>query len=172
MKPLSLKKGFSLVEMLIYLAILVTVLGAVMYSLAGMTKWHRDIQASRNLDLSATAILDRMVLEIRNANAVDSVNSTFNTHPGRLTISGVDSGGSARIIEFFIQGTSLHVKENGTDQGPLSLSTVVVENFVVRSLTGGATSAVRIELRLSSSAQGFTKTANFYTTVILRGTYN
>lgn len=168
----SSQKGFSLIETIIYVTLFALILGAVLYSLANTFTWYRSMKASRNLELSATAILDRVMIDIRNAKTVNDGESSFNTSPGILSLVGTDDFGATRTIKFFLVNNTFHVSENGVDLGPLSLSTVRVTNLVFRSFSGGAARGIRVELTLRSSTNNYTKTANFYTSAILRGSYN
>ncbi len=87
------KTGVSLVEMLVYIALLTSVTTLVVNGLVTMSKSYTDLRLSKNITTSATTALSRMVYEIRQAQSVDATQSTFVTNPGQLTLNTTPASG-------------------------------------------------------------------------------
>lgn len=157
------KLGFSLIESLIYTAILSVMAAVVVNVLLITTKSYNNLRTSRNINNSIITSFERMTRDIKSANNIVIAESTFDTHPGRLTIES-----SATTTEFYLSGGTLRVKENTIDAGPLIQQESSIDNLVFRLLDNGTSKAVRIEITMSIVYKGKTKIKKFYTTAVLR----
>ncbi len=167
----SSKKGFSLVETIIYIGLLVLVLVAIMNMTLSMARAYGYFKLSRHVQTSAINALDRMVRDIRNAQSVNVGQSTLGTSPGVLTLITTSATGTAQTLQFYVATSTLRVKQDGGDVGPLTLSDVSVSSLIFRQISTGISQAVKIELTLSTGSGSTTRTANFYDTAILRDSY-
>ncbi|MCK5590731.1 MAG: hypothetical protein KAI72_02125, partial [Candidatus Pacebacteria bacterium] len=77
------KKGFSLVEILIYIFFVSTFSILALNGVFMATKVFSDFRITRDLNSTAEVVLDRLTRELRQAHDVDQVESSFSTHPGR-----------------------------------------------------------------------------------------
>lgn len=160
-------RGFSFIELVVYLGLLLLVMVSVFNMLSGMNRAYRYLKSSRQMQTSAVEGLDRMVREIRNAISVDVAQSTLDSSPGVLTLNTTTATSSAQVIKFFLTNGVLHVSQDSGDLGPLTLSDVTVSNLVFRHMNTGISEAVTIEMTLLSGG----KSANFYATAVLRDSY-
>lgn len=164
-------RGFTLVEMIVYAAVLGIIAVLSINSMLAMTRAFTDLRVSRDLNSSATALFERLTRDIRGAYDIDAAQSTFGAHPGRLMLDTKDSGGANTTIEYYVTGNRVNIREGGVDQGSIMTTGTSVTSFVVRQLTNTNTKAVKVEATISATRANITKTRNFYTTVVLRGTY-
>jgi Tfp pilus assembly protein PilE len=166
-KKNSTAKGFSLVEVLIYLAV------TVLISLAAVqTYLSLDIVLVRNateraVNHSAMVALERLGHEIRSAVSVNTTQSTFGTSPGELTLLY-----GTTTANFAVVGTALVLTVNGTEVGPLTSDSVIVENFTVNRYVGTTTDLIRVGLTLSGNSKAASTTRTYYTSAVMRGTYD
>jgi Tfp pilus assembly protein PilE len=166
MKKNSRVNGFSLVEVLIYLAV------TVLISLAAVqTYLSLDVVLVRNateraVNHSAMVALERLGHEIRSAVSVNTVQSTFGTSPGEVTLVY-----GTTTANFAVVGSALVLTMNGTEVGPLTSDGVVVENFMVNRYVGTTTELIRVELTLSGNSKAASTTRTYYTSAVLRGSY-
>lgn len=168
------KKAFTLVETIFYLAFLVVLLGIVISLVVSLAKTYQLIQATQNLESSAVFSLERMTREIRNAKSVNVSNSALATSTaGVLSLDTVDASGNAQTIKFYISSStgSVNVDANGSYVGPLTLSGVRVNQLDFRLLASDNSQAVKIILGLDSVVGGASVSKNFYSTIVLRGSY-
>ncbi len=164
-------RGFTLVEMVVYAAILGIIAVLSINSMLAMTRAFTDLRVSRDLNSSATALFERLTRDIRGAYDIDAAQSTFGVHPGRLMLNTRDSGGANTTIEYYVTGNRVNIREGGVDQGSIMTTDTTVSSFIVRQLTSTNTKAVKVEATISATRANITKTRNFNTTVVLRGTY-
>jgi len=159
-------KGFSLIELLIYIALLSVIVVVVVSVLLSLTRAYGAFKVSQRINNSAITALERITRDSRNAESIDLANSTFDVHPGRLTLNT-----GTMTIEIYLDGDVLKVREDGVDIGSLTTQRVSVSSFVLRHLFSGSIEAIKIELTLTSSQGEFTKTERFYSAAVLRDTY-
>lgn len=165
------RRGFSIVEMLIYVFILSLMLVVIINTIGGLTASQRKIKATRAVELSSITTLERIVREIRNAVSVDVLNTSFGTNPGSLSLNSTDSDGNARTVKFVVDSGKLRVIENGVDQGPLVQSGVTINNLVFTSSSTPNSTAIKINMTISSGTSTAFRSEQFYGTAVLRGTY-
>ena len=142
-KSYKLKAGFSLVEMLFYIAILALSLVAVMQTLLVVTRSYGVLRNAQHIEEETALSLERMLREIRDANDIADAGSTFGTHPGVLALKTTDAIGTARTVEFSLAAGKLSLKENGVVTGFLTSMSTTISNLVFRKITRHAEKALR-----------------------------
>lgn len=170
------KNGFTLVEMVIYLAIMIVITIALVRSLVIVFNSNRTSFADSNLRNSAYSAMENMVREIRGSQSIDTVNSVlYPSQTGALQLNQVDASGNPYIVRFFTSSSlALNMSEGSTTAslvGPITLNGTKVMNLIFTPINTGNSQAVRIQMNLSATANGITKTDWFYDTVILRDSY-
>lgn len=172
--PTFVKKvrGFTLVEMVIYIFFVGVFSVLALNGVFQATKVFSDFRITRNLNSTAEVILDRVTREVRQAYDVDQVESSFDTHPGRLTLKTINILDVDTTIEFYIDGENVKIKEGGVEQGLLGASNVTVDLLVFNLITNANTEAIKTRLQLTTQKGSLQKTKTFYATTILRGSYS
>jgi Tfp pilus assembly protein PilW len=165
------QKGFTLVELLVYMTVLVLMLVAVVGAVTGFARFYKRIAAGQSIARSGSYAMERMTREIRNAQTIDQTGSALGAHPGRLTVVTPVSTGVTRSSEFSIVGNELRLSQDGVVTGTLTTPGTVVENLVFYRIATTTSEAVRIILTLSKTTGTTTVSASFYDTAVLRGSY-
>ncbi len=160
--------GVSIIETLIYIAILVFILVVVVTLLFNLLSSQKNIKAAKSIENSASLSLERIIRETRLADSVDTSTSVFGSSNGKLVLNTTDTSGNARTVEFYLSGTSIHLKDNGADQGALTQNDVRVTSLKFTQINGDNSTAVRTEMTLQSGTTTSFRSDNFYTTDILR----
>jgi len=168
MNLFSNKKGFSLVEMLIYIAILVLMLFVIVNILQTMVSSQRTLKTSKALENSGIFSLERMVREIRNAENVNTLQSALGNNPGVLVLSGTDEDGNPRTVKFLISGGLLTVEENGVSEGALTQVGTNITSLIFNHIITDNSEAVRIQMTVESGTGSNYRSENFYSTAVLR----
>lgn len=165
------KRGFTLIEMIVYAVILGVIAVLAVSSMIQMTKAYVNLRVSRDMNASATAVLERMTREIRGAQSIDVAQSTFGANPGRLMLNTKDAGGADTTVEFYVENGLIKVKEGGIAKGPLMTSSTQANSFIVRQLSSANSQAIKVELVVAATRGDVSKTRNFYNTIVSRGSY-
>ncbi len=161
--------GFSLIEMLVYVAILASIAVVVVNVAVVLAESYGTLQATRNINISAVTALERVVHDVRVSKNVDVGNSTLGSHPGRLTLTRATT--TPTTSEFYLDNGILKVREDGVVAGSLTNDNTSVTNLVFRHVVSGSIELVKIEATLESTVGTTTKTENFFDSIILRGSY-
>ena len=161
--------GFSLVEIIIYVALLAVLIGAITWSIGSILHTYNRMKDERDIESSAIVSMDRMIKEIRNAKSVDLANSATSMPNGYLTLNGFDSVGSSTSIKFYLLNNRVYVDQAGVQLGPLTLENISVSSLVFRYFANASSTGVKIELGLQSSSS--TPVNYFYDSAVLRNSY-
>lgn len=167
----SIQKGFTILELVVYIALLSMVLIALLQSMSMTMRAFSNLRISRDINDSAIKAMERMTRDIKNASSVNMTESTFGAEPSRLTINTYDTSGNPLLVEYFATSSSLHVREDGVDMGALLSAKTELEALVFYYVSTGTSEGVKIELHLRSTRGGTTDNDHFYNTVMLRGAY-
>lgn len=155
--------GFSLIELVVYIAIAAGVLTASVNSISTLMKSFNNARITSKINNSAEAAMERMTREIRNAYSINA-SSVLGSSPGRLKLNTYNAVGATTTIEFYLDNEVLNVAEGVGAGNPLSLNGVAVSNLVFRQIENSTSSkAIKVEVTINSK--------NFYDTAILRNSY-
>jgi Tfp pilus assembly protein PilW len=163
--------GTTLVEMVIYLGLLVLVVGIIIEMLIASSGVYRNLKLSRDLESSGTIAMESVLREIRNASGVRTGDSILGSSPGALYLSGTDEDSNPYDIAFTVDSGALKISKNGETPVSLTSFPVSVNYLLFTRLTSVNSEAVRVELELSGSAGGISKSEHFYGFAVLRGSY-
>lgn len=162
------KKGFSIVEMLVYISILVLMLGVIFNIVLSVIHSGKVIRSLKNVENSAITSLERLVRETRQAENIDIDSSTLGAHPGVLVLEGEDEIGNPRVVEFYLSTSTLMFKENGVDIGALTQEDTRVTNLVFRRFSSISAEGIRVEMSLESGTSTYLRSNNFYFSATIR----
>lgn len=163
-------KGFTLVEMVIYIAFFALLSTLAVEATIVVMKSFYTLKLTQSVNQSATVALERLSREVRNAYDFDVAQSAFGTSPGRLTLKTKDAAGANTTIEFYVDAANqLRLNEGGVDKGALVTKSVTITNLVFRSIATTNSKAVKIEATLRDSRAATVQTVKFYDTIVLRG---
>jgi type II secretory pathway pseudopilin PulG len=148
-------KGFTLVETLVYAALFVILLGAIINSTFLLSTSYRHVKDVKNAQMSALVAMDRISREIRQASTINGAGTSYNIPSGSLLL---DTG-----AEFFLTDGKIMMEQNNVSQGALTTNNVQVGTLMFRRIDTGNSQGVKIEMTIENK--------NFYNTVMLRGSY-
>ncbi len=165
------QKGYSLVEMLIYLAIFTIMSIAVINSFIVIMSSFTTTRTNRDLLESGSTAMERMSREIRQAISVDVANSTLGTNSGLLQLNSTNNSGNVTVVKFNVLNGNLNLSQDGVLFDNLLGQNISTTNLIFRRIATTKGEAIKIELTLQDTKSKNLKTANFYNTIILRGGY-
>lgn len=158
-------KGFTLIEILVYMALLVLICAATITLLVSMSDSLKHQKARQLVTRNATPVLERFLSDIRSAGDVDQLASTLETSPGAITLVH----GATRTTYSVVDGIA-EIAVNGTTAS-ITDATVTVGQLRFYVYENANTEFVRILLTLSATAGDVTYTETFITGAVLRGSY-
>ena len=159
-------KGFSLVEILIYLAIFTAVSILVINSFIIVVSTFTKIRSNHDLVNSGSNSLERISREIRQAKSIDST-SIFDSDSSSLKL--VDPDGN--IIVFDKNLDDLRISKNGEVIGNLLVNNVSLDKLIFKHIVTANSEAIKIEIEIEDTNSKISKVEKFYDTVVLRGSY-
>ena len=165
---LNIQKAFSLVEILIYLALFTVISIVVINSFIISMNSFSLINSNHDVLNSANNAMERMSREIRQAKSIDLTVSL----PGQA-LQLKNSTGSVFVKFAKVDGlntNALNVYKDGsaTPEGNLLVSGVSVTNLLFKRISTVNSEAVKIEMTLVYNHGKIHKTEKFYDTIVLR----
>lgn len=161
---LKISEGFSLTEMIIYIAIMTLILIVVVNTLTIIIISQQKIGSLRVIEHSAAVFLDRLIREVRDASSIDTVQS----QSGRLILNSTDDDGDPQKVGFEFSNNTLNLTIDGNLIGPIVDPEVKVNDFVFTELNASSTKGVRVVITLEAGSNQSQKAETFYTTAIFR----
>lgn len=164
-KKQTLVKGFSIIEMMIYMALLIVISVSAVYSLISFSDTVQAYRANQLVARSAMPLLERFEVDVRSATMVNQLSSSFGVSPGNLTVvSGPTS------TAYALTGEAVTVTEDGETQ-VLTDAAVTVDDLTFHFYDNVSTELVRMEVTLTATVGATTRTQTFNTATVLRGSY-
>jgi len=171
MKYMYAQRGYTLFETVTYVALFSILSVVAINAIVVVVSTFADVRADRAINHTAISALDRMVREIRLAEQVDTEDSVFDTSPGSLSLSSVDSNGYAITRSFYIEDGRIHTAVDDVSQGAITSDSIVIDTLTFRLTKQDDRQAVRMEVVIYDNRSSEPKKREFYNTATLRGTY-
>lgn len=157
--------GYTLLEIIFYIALLAMLSLVIVNSLIAMTKSFRETNILADLQESSN-IIERISREIRKANDINSI-STSN-----LELDTTDEDGNATTVEFLLAGTDIQLLEGGVLTGNINSPKISVTALTFTQIDTARGKAVKITLTTRSNNDVLNRTVEYNDTVVLRGDYS
>jgi len=136
-KSASRNQGFTLLEMLLYLAMMSLVLVAATLFLAEFTISARVKTAAwQEVERNAHFAMNRVAVEIREAAGINVGDSVLGSDPGRLSLAV--AVGARNPTVFSVTSGTLYVQQGSGPALALTSSKVNVKEFIVEDVSSSA----------------------------------
>lgn len=156
---LSFRSGASLLEAVLYIGIFTVITLLTVNTILALTRAVGEIRTIRHTIRDADIAMERIIREIRAAQAVDTATSILGSHPGKLVLAGTSSA----ITFSLLGGEQLFLKKDAGSPVSLTSSSTTITNLVFTRLVASSSEAMRIRMTIDNK--------NFYGTAVLRGSY-
>lgn len=167
MRRFNQSRGFTLIEALVYIAILSVLSAGSVTLLFSLEEFYYQYQLKQALLESGTLTMERVLTELRQADSIDLTTSELATSTaGVLALVR-----GATTTTFSIENGSLSLTQNGRSHGDLTSDAVAATGFTVFRYPMGTGELVRVRLTLAGAVGEYQEHATFYTAAIIRGTY-
>ncbi len=171
----QLKRGISLIEAIVYVALLGVVAVFVANSLIQIVHTYARARAEREVLSNARTILERVAKQAAQAQEIYGPTSKFDTDLGQLSLvtSAISTPGhTTAYADFWSDAGAVYVRQEGAGTTMLSAASVRVSVLrFERIIQALGREAVRITIRVDSAAARFPASATLTTTTALRGNY-
>ena len=165
----------SLLETLVYVAIMGMVSVFIVNSLINIISVYRRVQAEREVLSNARLMMETVTKNIAYSQEVYAPTSRFNTVNGQISlITPLDTlpEHTTKYIDFWSDGNRLLIHEEGKTDTTLSSATVQVTQFrVERIVQGLGREAIKITLNVVSRTLPQVASTTLNATTALRGNY-
>ncbi|MEK7642331.1 MAG: hypothetical protein AAB392_00845 [Patescibacteria group bacterium] len=162
--------GITLIETIIYSVILLLVLFAITTTLGSLTSSHREALVNRLVQSSGSVAMEKMMREIRSAEAVNLGSSSLGVSPGALSLTGINEQ-TPYSVSFNLGGGILQVTKDGGSPGNLTSSATTITELIFERLTNSNSEGVRVTLEIQATVGNKTKTLELTDFAVLRGSY-
>jgi len=118
-----MKKGFTLIEMLIYIGILTIIILFTIYFVSWGIKMSAKSKASQEVLENAKLAMEKIVFEIRGAKEIYTPTSVFDAHPGQLSLKtqqNLPEGENVNYADFYLENEKIYLKRES--QNPQALT--------------------------------------------------
>jgi type II secretory pathway pseudopilin PulG len=160
-------KGFAIVELVVYLGILAIVSAGSISLLLSFQNIVSKHKAQQLVASNATVALERMLYEIRSADAVNTGASTLNSSPGTLVLTQ-----GATTTSFALNANALKIKLNSGSYNALTSPDVTVTGLTFYRYTNASTEMVRIVMTVSATVGHATVSETFDSAAVLLNSYD
>jgi len=154
-KKIQFNQGFSLIELLLYVAIITIVISAIV----GFGSWAIQVGTKTKVNSevvnNARLAMDTMVYEIKKAHSVYTPTSVFNVHPGQLSLEQLNATTteSSSFVDFFLCDQAICLKREGSNAIAITSSRVRITNLIFKQLLNSASSpSIQIMFTINSLA--------------------
>ena len=159
MKKLASQDGFSLIEVIIYVALVSIITVSLILFGVQLLEARSAASFDREVISNGRFTINRLTEEIRHATSLDTGTGSFGSHPSAFKLNNNGTGSvvfdtTTKIVNLGGSGYTvryLRMDENGTGPVQITSDFVNVTNFTVNDLTRGSESAnLQIFLSLES----------------------
>ena len=106
------KKGFSLIETMVYVALVVVVMTVIVGGVVNIMEAHREVARYEALLNAGITTINRIAYEVRDANVLDKSKSSFATSSGALVVVKESEVEVATTTKFYVgAGRTIKVEQ-------------------------------------------------------------
>lgn len=165
--------GHTILESILYIAILIVISVFVTSYLAGMASLWGSSRNTRNVTDAGKLIMERITQEIRLAQSIDQAQSVFGSHPGSVTLNTFESptSSASTTVSFSLSGTTLQMQQAANPAQALHSPKIRTTRLFITRIATSNSEALRIDLSVETGAGSTLQQKNYFTTVVLRGSY-
>ena len=144
-----MNKGFTLVEMLIYIATLVFVVGTVTTILLWMVRANNQVHVRNEVLENVEHALSVMTNEIREAQSLYTPTMITPSQLSLQTLKNPPAGETSTYVDFFLCGTRLCVKREFQNPQAITSEKIGIQSLEFTQVQTGTASSIRIEVEAS-----------------------
>ncbi len=133
------KKGFTLIETLIYVAIIGGIVGTFISFSLNISNARNKTYSQEEVQANTRMAMDLITQKIQSASSINIVSSTFGVNPGVLYLTMASSTLNPTIINLSKIYGQLQIKEGNVSTTAITTNRVQVANLVFTNLSASST---------------------------------
>lgn len=165
------QKSFTLMEILVYVAVLAILVSAVSSYFLWTTRSNAKARAMREVADNARRAMEQMTYEIKEAKSIYTPTTTAN-QLSLETAKYLPTGETTSYIDFYLCGTQLCLKKESQNPIALTSDRVKVSNIVFSQVVTSNVPSIQINLKIdyktSATRPEYQASINLQSTVSLR----
>jgi len=145
------RRGFTLMEVLVYIAILAIVILVISSFLIWAVRTNTKNKVMAETLDNARRAVEIITHEIKEAESIYAPTSIFDSHPGQLSLETKKYspvGESLTYVDFYLCENHLCLKKESQDPIFLTSDRVEVKNLIFSQIISGQIPSIQIDLRV------------------------
>lgn len=175
MRSNNKRPGFTLIEVIVYVALLGVVMVFVANSVVFLVTTYARARAEREVLTNARAVLDRVTSRVAAAQETYGFTSVFDANAGQLslmTATTMMSGHTVFYTDIWVDSGVAYLRDEGAETTTLSAGSVRITVLKFERIAQAlGREAVRMTVRADAVGARFPASATLTTTTALRGNY-
>lgn len=167
------RQGFTLIELIVYVAVFVIISVTITLFVFDLIRVYAKVRITKQVSESSQMAIEKIISEINHAESVYSPTSSFDSHPGQLSLKtekNAPDNEEAIYIDFYLDNNNhLCLKKEGQNEELMTPENINVNRLIFNHLTDGS---VRIELstnyRLENEKISYQATTTIFSSANLR----
>jgi hypothetical protein len=158
------KNGYAILELLFYISFFTLLSLVVINAMITMAQSFKEMETYTRL-LQGGTIMERISREIRQAESIGLISANS------LKLNTTDDAGIAKTVGFLLVGSNIEFRENDVLIGNLNAPDVIISGLTFTTINTTEGTGIKIVLTAQSANDKYNRSADFYDTVVLRGSY-
>jgi len=143
-----MKKGFTLVEILIYLGIFFLVITIIISFVFWLVRSNTKLKVMRETLDNANRVMEIIIYETKRAKSIYTPTTGLN-QLSLETINYLPEGEETTYIDFYLCDSALCLKKESQDPVVLTSDSVEITNLVFTRIVSGQADCIQIDLSIS-----------------------
>lgn len=146
-----MKKGFTLIEILVYIGILTIIISAVFSFLIWAINSNTKAMVMREVSDNARQSMEFFSREIKEAKSIYTPTSFFDSHPGQLSLEKIENlseGEKISFVDFYLCDNRICFKKESQDPIVLTSDNLEVTDLIFTQVITDQIPSIQIELKI------------------------
>jgi hypothetical protein len=164
-------RGYTLIEMLFYIAGAVLFLGLIVTLFFNTDTWYRAAIIYPRINQEGAAIVGRIGNDIRSGSTLNSTQNVFGVTNGAIGINALDASRNAVTYYYYLQNGRIMYRKNGGTAEYASPDNVYISKMRFDQIDTPISTAVRFVVDIDYSTKTGTTTNSYSSLSIMKNSY-
>lgn len=154
------KKGFTLIEMLVYIALLGVITVVIVGIFSFITRTNSRVESLIEINSNAYSAMERIAYEVSNSNNIYFPTSNFSNYNynaakamqfSLVTKQAFPANESKAYVDFYLENNTIFMKQDGIDPVALTSENVSVQNVEFYYYKNDTRESVKVNFTVKSN---------------------